>query len=333
MITVLKANLPSDSLLIQAAEKMEPKLRQAFLNAIAALKDQVDIDALTAAIASGDVGQVLHLLNIQNTLSGILQGKGLAAGVQSMQDVLQATFAAGAQAAMFSLPTNISVGISFNLMNPKTTEFLNNYTFNMIQQVSQVTRDQVQQVVLNAFTNGGHPFEQAREIKQFIGLTAQQEAAVNNYRSMLSSGGASDLREALTRSLRDGRYDRSLLSALRSGQSLPQDKIDAMTERYRQRYLQYRAQNIARTESIRASNKGQRALWHDAVDQGLMSPDTEREWEISGDEDTCPECEALDGTTAGLDEEFAPGILDPPDPHTSCRCNTKLIASTMKRAA
>ena len=71
MITVLKANLPSDSLLIQAAEKMEPKLRQAFLNAIAALKDQVDIDALTAAIASGDVGQVLHLLNIQNTLSGI----------------------------------------------------------------------------------------------------------------------------------------------------------------------------------------------------------------------------------------------------------------------
>jgi len=90
---------------------------------------------------------------------------------------------------------------------------------------------------------------------------------------------------------------------------------------------------VARTESIRASNKGQRALWHDAVDQGLMSPDTEREWEISGDEDTCPECEALDGTTAGLDEEFAPGILDPPDPHPSCRCNTKLIASTMKRAA
>jgi SPP1 gp7 family putative phage head morphogenesis protein len=253
--------------------------------------------------------------------------------VKSVRDALQDAFVAGAEAAMFQLPSKISVEMSFNLMNPKTVEFLNNYSFNLIRQVSQDTRDAVKQVVTRAFQEGGHPFQQAREIKQFIGLTTTQEQAVTNYRNALTSGGASDLKDALSRALRDGRYDKTLLRAISNQTAIPADRVDAMVQRYRERFLQYRARNVARTESARASVKGQRALWKQAVDQDLLPDDVRRVWIISGDSDTCPECEELEGETAGLDEEFAPGVMEPPDPHPSCRCTVAISPESLKKAA
>lgn len=332
-ITIRKATSAPDDPLMQAADKLAPALRQAFIDAVNAVKGTVDEKALADAIASGDVTKVMALLDIQNKLAGALQGKGLDAGVLSVQGALQATFAAGANVALLQLPKTISVDLSFNLMNPKSVEFLNKYTFDLIQQVSQDTKDAVQEVVTRAFQEGGHPFQQAREIKQFIGLTQSQEQAVTNYRNALMNGGTSDLKDALSRALRDGRYDKTLLRAIQNQQGVPQDKIDAMVQRYRERFIQYRARNIARTESIRAANHGQIALWKQAVDQDLLAEDVERVWIISGDADTCDECEELDGETAGLDEEFAPGIYMPPDPHPSCRCTTGLTKDTMKRAA
>ena len=333
MIFVRKVKLDPDNPLIIAADKMEPKIRQAFLQAINAVKDQIEIDQFTKAIEEGDSSRVMDILDISNRLSGALQGKGIPASDPTVIQTLNETFQAGAKAGLLNLPENVGVNIGFNVMNPKSVEFLHNYTFDLIQQVSQDTRDSVQDVVTRAFQEGGHPFEQARKIKQFIGLTTTQEQAISNYRSALESGGTSDLQNALGRALRDGRYDKSLLKAIQNQTSLPQDKIDSMVERYRQKMLQYRARNIARTESIRASNRGQNALWHQAIDQGLLNDDVEREWEVSGDSDTCDICSDLDGETAGIDEEFDDGILEPPDPHPSCRCTVKLVASTMKRAA
>jgi SPP1 gp7 family putative phage head morphogenesis protein len=98
-----------------------------------------------------------------------------------------------------------------------------------------------------------------------------------------------------------------------------------MTARYQARYLQYRAQTIARTESIRASVKGQRALWQSAVKQGLLSREVKRKWIASGDDKTCDICTSLDGETAGLDDEFDDGIMEPPDPHSDCRCTVSLV--------
>jgi len=331
MIAVRKIELAPDDPLLQAADKLEPELRQAFLDAIAAVKDAVDEQALADAISKGDIAQVMSVLDIHNRLIGALAGKGLAVGVQSVQQALQAAFAAGAAAAEFSLPEFISVGMSFNLLNPHTVEFLNDYTFHLIKQVTQQTRDAVQSVVTRAFQEGGHPFEQAREIRDSIGLTFNQERAVANYRRMLEQGDTVGLRESLTRSLRDGRYDRSLLSRISSGNTvMPQDRIDAMVARYRQRFIDYRARNIARTESLRAAGAGRRALWKQAVDQGVMAPTVKRTWGVSGDANTCIDCLALDGETVGLDEPFSDGTMDPPE-HPSCRCFVFIQTNTTKR--
>ncbi len=310
---------------VQMAERMEPRIKQAFLDAVAAVKNKVPLERLSKAIESGDVNQVMAILSLDKNFAGALEGVGLRAGVASVRDAVQATFAAAAKTAIGQLPKSVGVDLSFNLMNPESVKAINSYTFDLIQQVTADTKSAIQQVLQRAFTEGGHPYEQAREIRSVIGLTANQERAVQNYRAALEGGTSSDLRSALDRALRDGRYDKTVLRAINDNAPLKADKIDAMVERYRQRYIDYRAKNIARTESIRASNSGQRELWRQAREQGLLKSNAKRRWETSGDDRTCDVCDGLDGETAGFDEEFAPGIMEPPDPHPSCRCSVSLV--------
>ena len=309
-----------DDPVLQAAARMEGKLRQAFVDAVAAMRGTVRMDKLTSALARGDINQVMAVLAIDENFTAALQGKGLEANIMSLRDALQQTYAAGAKAAMQKLPSKISIDLSFDLLNPEAVKFLQNYSFNLIRQITDETRESIRNVVVRAFREGGHPFEQAREMRDSIGLTANQEAAVASYRNSLMS--TDRMQETLQRSLRDGRFDRSVMSAVNNQRPLEQAQIDKMVARYRERFIDYRAKMIARTETIRASMAGQRELWRQAKDQNLFDEKhTRRVWIASGDANTCPECAELDGTSVALDEEFVGG--DPPL-HPLCRCSQGL---------
>lgn len=318
----------ADDAIIQVADRLEPRVRKAFLDAVATAGSAITLKDLAEAVQSGDMSKIIALLN--GAFAGALQGVGLTAGVASLRDAVQATFAAAAQAAIKDLPARVSTSLSFNLIDQRAVDWLNRYTFDQVQQITADMRQTIQQTVLRAFREGGHPYEQARTIRGAIGLTARQEMAVANYRRALEEG---RLSETLERALRDGRYDRGVLSAIRNGRTLDQERIDRMVQRYRERYLQYRAQTIARTESIRAANQGRMESWRQAREQGLIGDDAQREWIVSGDERTCAVCNDLDGETRGLDEEFAPGIMQPPDPHPDCRCSLALVFNRAARAA
>ena len=86
-----------------------------------------------------------------------------------------------------------------------------------------------------------------------------------------------------------------------------------------------RAALIARTEVMTAANAGQRESWSQAVEDGLLSGDEKKTWIATTDERLCPECEALDGTTADIDGEYPdPGGEGPPL-HPNCRCTEGII--------
>ncbi len=306
-----------------AASRMEPRLRRAFLAAIERLRGTVAEDELIKALETGDANRVLSVLALDKRLVRLLNGEGMPNGVESLKSALEATAASGGVAAVGALPSRVSIGLSFDLKSLEAQSFLESYAFPLIRQISDATREGVRGVVLDAFREGGHPFEQARRIRGMIGLTANQNAAVMNYRAALSGTG-SQLRDALTRSLRDGRFDPTVLRAARNNAALTPKQVDQMTSRYYDRFINYRAKTIARTESIRASVQGQRAAWAQAIKQGYLPKDQEREWEVSGDENTCPECLALDGEVRGMNEEFSPGVMEPPDVHPTCRCSVKL---------
>jgi SPP1 gp7 family putative phage head morphogenesis protein len=303
-----------------AAANMEPKLRKAFLDAVAAMKKKVSLDKLAKAVERGNVNEALSILALDKDFADALRGKGLQAHLDSFRDAINQTVAAGAKAAVKMLPTRISTDLSFNLMSPDAVAFVDSYSFGLIHQVTQDTIEAIRDVLHRGFSEGGHPLEMAREIRDFIGLTTNQERAVANYKRALSD--PSKMRTALDRALRDGRHDATVLRAVRNNAPLDQAMVDKMVARYKERYVQYRAQMIARTESIRASNVGQKEVWRQAQRQGLLDGAV-RVWISSGDDRECDICGDLDGETAGMDEEFAPGILHPPT-HPSCRCTTAL---------
>jgi len=87
-----------------------------------------------------------------------------------------------------------------------------------------------------------------------------------------------------------------------------------------------RAETIARTETMRASNQGQLEAWDQATDAGLLTGDETKEWIVTPDDRLCPICEPLEGVTAALGDDFdADGEnVDAPPAHPRCRCTIAL---------
>ena len=88
-----------------------------------------------------------------------------------------------------------------------------------------------------------------------------------------------------------------------------------------------RAETIARTETMRASNQGQKELWDQATDAGLLTGDEEQEWIVTPDDRLCPICEPMDGVTAPMNGQFKLDTgesVDGPPAHPNCRCTIAL---------
>ena len=219
----------------------------------------------------------------------------------------------------------IGLALAFDLLNPETIAWLSTYVMYLIQQVSDETRRAIADVVMNAFQYGGHPYEQARTIRNMIGLTQSQSQAVANFRRMLEN----EPLAALTRDLRDHRFDATLQQVGRMKGQLSKEQIDKMAQRYYERYLKYRAEAIARTETIRAARMGQEATWRQAIAQGLLPQGLKRKWVVAYDERLCKLCRSipkLNPDGRGMDEQFvyaagkAMGTTDGPPLHVHCRC-------------
>jgi SPP1 gp7 family putative phage head morphogenesis protein len=86
-----------------------------------------------------------------------------------------------------------------------------------------------------------------------------------------------------------------------------------------------RAEMIARTETMTAANEGQRQGWDQAVESGLLTGDEKKEWIATGDSNVCPQCDELDGTVVGLDEEYPNDGGDGPPAHPDCRCTEGIV--------
>jgi SPP1 gp7 family putative phage head morphogenesis protein len=90
-----------------------------------------------------------------------------------------------------------------------------------------------------------------------------------------------------------------------------------------------RAETIARTETMRASNQGQLEAWEQAKQAGLLVGNEQVEWITTPDDRLCPICEPLDGQTTALGSTFEVDgdRISTPPAHPRCRCTTGLSFS------
>ena len=211
------------------------------------------------------------------------------------QPALLAAFVRGATFAHDRLPV-ASVGLTFNLVNQRAVDWAARQSATMVTLVGDETRRAIRTIITRAVRDGLSPARVAREIRALIGLAERDALAVGNLQTTL---------------LEDGRRP---------------EQVERMVARYANRLLRRRAETIARTEIMTAANRGQEALWSQAVADGVLAEaDWERMWLVAKDERTCTVCEPLDRKRAPmLGGTFPGGIVGPPV-HPRCRCTTGLV--------
>lgn len=219
------------------------------------------------------------------------------------------------------------VSISFDASNPRAASLMRISQLNFVQQFSTAQRDATRVALANAYRDGAGTTEAARAFRDSIGLTRTQLEAVENYRRLLENGSS----EALSRELRDRRYDRTVERAIGEGEPLEDTQIDRMVDRYRETMLTYRAENIARTEGLGVTNQARHEATQQAIEQADFDPDTvRRRWRATKDKRTRDSHAEMDGQSVGLDEPFVtpdgdelmfPGDPDAPaQERIFCRC-------------
>ncbi len=303
---------PSERLL-RLVSAAEPRLRRALQNAIVA-----------ARRAPGTLAELAGL--IESGQFELALDRATAAGLVGVTGETASTFVLAGERTSRFLSNALGIAVDFDQVNQRAVRTMQRERLRLIREFTEEQRAATRAALVDGAERGLNPVQQARNFRASIGLTLRQHQAVVRFRSLLESGS----REALTRALRDRRFDRTVARAARTGEPLTAAQVNRMVDRYRQRYVAFRAVTIARTEALSAVHLANDEAYRQAVEQGhLAAEDLTRTWVTARDEKVRGSHRALNGVRKGLDEVFQgfAGVLRfPGDPlapaseRVRCRC-------------
>lgn len=299
--------------LIRLLDKFEPRIRDSFISAVNSSKDSLVINELTRLLENGLIEQAVELTD------------SIPLSVSNSVDISFTETGASTAETIASI-TNRPV--FFDQTNQMAVNAMRRNRAKLIVEFRSSQREAVQEVVIDGIQRGLNPIDQARNFRDSVGLTRRQVRAVNKFRNLLQTGD----RAALTRELRDRRFDRTINNAINSERPLTQRQIDRMVQRYRERYIKFRAETIARTEALRSVHEANDIGFRQQIEAGILREDqVERTWFVTRDERLRSSHSAMSGQTRGLNEAFISGngnaLMFPGDPSApasdivQCRCS------------
>ena len=280
--------------LLRLVANGETSLRIAATNAILAARD-----------APGTLAELSVLLE-QGRIEEAIEAAGRVGAIRIADEYAAVYIVAGQRGTRF-LEDVLDVVIGFDQVHWRAVNHMQAERLRFIREFTDAQRDATRLAIVDGIERGLNPIEQARNFRASVGLTARQQAAVLNYRRLLERAGEGDT-EALTRELRDRRFDRTVRRAAASREPLSQAQIDRMVERYRERYIKYRAEVIGRTEALRAIHAGNDEGYRQAIDEGVINlEDLQRTWITARDERVRTTHRAAGGQVRGFNEPFIVG--------------------------
>ena len=276
----------------------ERQIVASFLDAAAALERSVDSTLIQQLIRQGSTSAL-----------GSLDTGGFVTALEPMVAAIQAEIAAGGIAAIGELPTTLRGAYRFDALDPRAIAWAQTRAGALIAQVTDEQRAILNRVLARSIENGWTVAQTTQDLRQVIGLHDRWASAVS--------------------SSWDRDYDRLLRSGL--SDALARQQADALADRYRNRLLQARARNIARTEILTAGNQGRWLSWAQGVDGGYISKNAMKQW-TTGPLITrspkriqvCDICAGVRGEMRKWNEPFSNGVMMPPA-HPSCRCSAELV--------
>lgn len=304
--------MPLEDRLRSLINQQETRLAKEWLALVAILEGTRTLAEIEVMLAAGDVAGATAGLE--------------AAAAKFADEVNRTVTIAGDDMANF-IGRELEVVVSYDQVNQRAVNALQENRFRLIREITQSQRDAFREVLVEGTRRGLNPRQQARALRDSLGLTARQTQAVMNFRRLLEEGDSA----ALSRKLRDRRFDRTVERAISGEITLTETQIDRMVERYRERWIKFRSETIAQTEALAAVHEGNEQMLNQAFEQGLLSPeDIERKWVTAEDARVRDTHETMQGQVRPAGTPFTSGggalLRYPGDPRAPaserirCRC-------------
>ena len=257
----------------------EPRIQEAFLDAVGELSDGVQIVRVEDALARGDIESAVRALNITDEAFEIVA------------DAVRTSYNDAGRGTARWLTEGRSLGggaravIRFNARNLRAEAFLQERSSELITAIGNEQRGLARQALVRGLEAGRNPRSVALDIAGridrtsnrraggIVGLSPSFEGFVRNARAQLLSGDPAQLRAYLGREQRDQRSDRRILRAINNGERLTVAEVDSIVGRYSDRLLRLRAETIARTEALTSLQEARHEAYVQAIEAGQVRAD------------------------------------------------------------
>jgi hypothetical protein len=216
-------------------------------------------------------------------LQSWLDRRDFLAIIDAFEEVIADSLTFAASSALSDTYTSLvrggirsaSVDLAFDLTSQLVIDRIKQEAANLVIGIGQDSILSIRSILEQNYIEGLGAPAAGRVIRSVVGLLPDHANAVGKYAQLLTE------------------------------QKIPEPQRTHQVETYARRLLSYRAENIARTETIAASNAGQLQAWIEMANRGVLQRHRTRVvWVVTEDDRLCPWCAPMDGVTVELGQMF-----------------------------
>ncbi|MHC2298152.1 phage minor head protein [Rhizobium mongolense] len=269
-------------------DTLSPNMEKAFREAIDDIKSEIVLREVVERLERRDIEGAIEALHID------------PAAFRPLSEALRQAYNAGGLLTSQNMPRLFDpmggrVVFRWDVQNQGAEANIRDLSSTMITNITDDTRQMVRERILSGYAQGQGPNTIAtsiagridkvtrKRVDGALGITANLGRTVENVRLALSSGDIDGMKAYLLLKRRDKRFDRTVTAAIRAGKPLSADDTAKITMALTNRYIQLRAETVARTETGMAVQNAKHQAFLQALskanrDESLVT----RKWRSSG---------------------------------------------------
>lgn len=281
---MLKRLSPREQIDLLTAE-WEPRFREAFMESVREITSRITLRVIVERLEKGDIEGALDALNIERAAFG------------KVAELVPQAFNAGGNSLITNFPavrdpSGHRAVLRFDVRDPVAEEWVRQHSATLVQGLTDEGIASARATIETGMAEGKGPRAIATDLVGrvnrvtgsreggTVGLTEAQARQLANARAQLLSGDPEQMRAFMDRKLRDRRFDRTIEKAIRESRSIDKAMADRMLTSLSNRMLKFRADVIARTETMEAIEASQHEGYRQTMDRLGLNPvtDVEKEW-------------------------------------------------------
>lgn len=273
-------------------KKVTPGIQASLIKGMKSFKNKAQYTGLLEALEKG----------VTPNINKLAQWDKLTDEFKELEDSAAKIIESSAIQSSKSVPIVLKPLFEFSPENPRIKKWIKKNTAKNVTALSKESKkaitSAIKEAVSQSLKRGLPPRKTAQIIKASgIGLNDRQQTAMINFQFKLMDQGVTGV------------------------------KLKAKVDREFNKKLKARTLTIARTEGMEAVNQGNREMWNQFADKGLVDlSKTKKKWHTAPQDNDDP-CTDMDQkvilATEAWDTEL--GTFDSPPIHPNCNCSEEMI--------